>query len=103
MFTVEIDVELVLGKLSRVQISKLESALPAGYVLEDQTSRGWGIVLRTESTAGSDVSEAVLQVLNDLEPHEQSIVKMEGGLHIGLFYDTATCTAVLSKQCIEVI
>lgn len=93
----QIDLELALVDASRDELVTLQSSIPKDFFVEDQTNRGWGLVIRTTLQLLDDLSDSVDSFLEPLSPLAKMIGDHEGILRVGIFYNTATCTMQIAS------
>jgi hypothetical protein len=93
----QVDVELALINAPADQLGVIQDQLPSVFFVDDQSHRGWGLVIRTSQQLSDDLSDAIDAFLVPLSPLAKMINNHSGILRIGVFYDTVTCTMRLNS------
>ncbi len=88
----QIDIELALLNASLDQLKEIENRLPPGFIVEDRTDRGWGLVICIIGELPDDVSGAISDFLQQLSSVTDIISSSAGIMRVGVFHNTANCT-----------
>lgn len=93
----QIDVELALVNASVGHLTNILDTLPSGYLVEDRSELGWGLVVRVAQKLPNDFNSAIESFLEPLSSLVK-IIRCHGGvLRVGIFFETFTCTIRLKS------
>jgi hypothetical protein len=98
------DIELAITGLGEDQRETLVRRIPRAYTVEDRSATGYGLVVRSESSEGSeDISTRLESFLRSLLPIVETIKDRDCILRVAIFSSLATTTTTFSFSCLEVL
>jgi hypothetical protein len=102
--TMQSDIELAITGLGEDQRETLVRRIPRAYTVEDRSATGYGLVVRSESSEGSeDISTRLESFLRSLLPIVETIKDRDCILRVAIFSSLATTTTTFSFSCLEVL
>ncbi|MGH8490785.1 MAG: hypothetical protein ACREXS_18470 [Gammaproteobacteria bacterium] len=90
------DIELAITGLGKEQRETLVGKIPRAYTVEDRSATGYGLVVRSESSEGSEVSTKLETFLEPLLPMVEAIKDRDCILRAAIFSSLATTTTTFS-------
>lgn len=88
----KVDIELALTRALPNQLSEIRELLPSGFMVEDESKRGWGLVIRNSVESYSDFDSSINGLLSPLAQFAEKFVDLSGIIRVAVFYTTASCT-----------
>ncbi len=87
------DIELALINLPKKELQEISKVLPAGYLVEDRSNKGWGIVIRLDSENELEsLNDQVKAFITGVLPIKKWMELSSPVLRVACFNDKLTCT-----------
>lgn len=98
------DIELAITEFGSDRISTLSLMLPPGYVVEDRTRTGYGLVVRSQGSEAIEEINAKLKTFLEKLLAVAEIARDYGCIaRVAVFSSTVTTTALFNIDCLEAL
>lgn len=98
------DIELAITGLGAGQQKSVVDAIPRSFTVEDRSSTGYGLVIRSASSeVEEEINKKLELILGPLAAIAGLVTNKDCIVRVAIFSSTATTTATLSSRSLEIL